>query len=309
MKTVILTAIALSAVLTCSCTSSQEPSADNSTVIGISCAVTDNNSRIGRKYSEAVIKAGGTPFLLPVTEDTAALSRMLDCIDALILTGGEDLNPAIYGEAPHPELGTVDTLRDGYDLYLVRTAASRGIPVLGICRGEQLINIAFGGTLYQDIPTQKPSETDHYQSFTNLRPIHSIHPVEGTWLADIAGTGAYMVRRLHRGGHRVHRRPSDMGSAVPSRRPDRRRRHHSPQHIQIHRLQGPRTPLRKVSVPARPYRLHRFFAENFVNSEITLTFALPNQTKVTDRHGAIAQLVEQRTENPCVPGSIPGGTT
>ena len=137
MKTAILTAIALSAVLTCcSCTSSQEPSADNNTVIGISCAVTDNNSRIGRKYSEAVIKAGGTPFLLPVTEDTAALSRMLDCIDALILTGGEDLNPAIYGEAPHPELGTVDTLRDGYDLYLVRTAASRGIPVLGICRGS-----------------------------------------------------------------------------------------------------------------------------------------------------------------------------
>ena len=67
MKTAILTAIALSAVLTCcSCTSSQEPSADNNTVIGISCAVTDNNSRIGRKYSEAVIKAGGTPFLLPV---------------------------------------------------------------------------------------------------------------------------------------------------------------------------------------------------------------------------------------------------
>ena len=162
MKTAIITAIALSAVLTCSCTSSPEPSADNNTVIGISCAVTDNNSRIGRKYSEAVIKAGGTPFLLPVTEDTAALSRMLDCIDALILTGGEDLNPAIYGEVPHPELGTVDTLRDGYDLYLVRTAASRGIPVLGICRGEQLINIAFGGTLYQDIPTQKPSETDHY---------------------------------------------------------------------------------------------------------------------------------------------------
>ena len=159
MKTAIITAIALSAVLTCSCTSSQEPSADNSTVIGISCAVTDNNSRIGRKYSEAVIKAGGTPFLLPVTEDTAALSRMLDCIDALILTGGEDLNPAIYGEAPHPELGTVDTLRDGYDLYLVRTAASRGIPVLGICRGEQL--------------------------------------VEGTWLADIAGTGAYMVNSTH----------------------------------------------------------------------------------------------------------------
>lgn len=197
MKTVILTAIALSAVLTCSCTSSPEQSADNNTVIGISCAVTDNNSRIGRKYSEAVIKAGGTPFLLPVTEDTAALSRMLDCIDALILTGGEDLNPAIYGEAPHPELGTVDTLRDGYDLYLVRTAASRGIPVLGICRGEQLINIAFGGTLYQDIPTQKPSETDHYQSFTNLRPIHSIHPVEGMWLADIADTGAYMVNSTH----------------------------------------------------------------------------------------------------------------
>ena len=199
MKTIFLTsALILSAALISSCTSgsTSENSSEN-TVIGISCAMTDNNSRIGRKYSEAVIKAGGIPYLLPITEDTAALSGMLDGIDALVLTGGEDLNPAIYGEEPHPELGTVDTLRDSYDLYLVRTAAARGIPVLGICRGEQLINIAFGGTLYQDIPTQKPSETDHYQSFTNLRPIHSIHPVEGTWLADIAGTGAYMVNSTH----------------------------------------------------------------------------------------------------------------
>ena len=173
MKTIILTtAFIMSAALICSCASdsTSEISSEN-TVIGISCAVTDNNSRIGRKYSEAVIKAGGIPYLLPVTEDTAALSGMLDGIDALVL--------------------------DSYDLYLVRTAAARGIPVLGICRGEQLINIAFGGTLYQDIPTQKPSETDHYQSFTNLRPIHSIHPVEGTWLADIAGTGAYMVNSTH----------------------------------------------------------------------------------------------------------------
>lgn len=197
MKTTLLSALALSLLLTCSCTASPEKTADSNTVVGISCAVTDNNSRIGRKYSEAVIKAGGIPFLLPVTEDTAALSAMLDEIDALILTGGEDLNPAIYGEEPHPELCTVDTLRDGYDLYLVRTAAARGIPILGICRGEQLINIAFGGTLYQDIPTQKPSETDHYQSFTNLRPIHPVRPVEGTWLAEIAGTGEYMVNSTH----------------------------------------------------------------------------------------------------------------
>ena len=279
----------MSAALICSCSSdSADETGHENTVIGISCAVTDNNSRIGRKYSEAVIKAGGIPYLLPITEDTAALSGMLDGIDALVLTGGEDLNPAIYGEEPHPELGTVDTLRDSYDLYLVRTAAARGIPVLGICRGEQLINIAFGGTLYQDIPSQKPSKTDHYQSFTNLRPIHSIHPVEGTWLADIAGTGAYMVNSTHHqsakdiGGHRVHRRPSDMGSAVPPRRPNRRRRYHCPQHIQVHRLQGPLIQCRTLTAQRHHIFSATFFTENFGISEITLTFALPNQTKVTD---------------------------
>lgn len=197
--TVIMSALLLlsSATFT-SCSSDRRPAdSGGNTIVGISCALTDNNSRIGRKYSEAVIKAGGIPFLLPITEDTAALTGMLEKIDALILTGGEDLNPSIYGEEPHPALGTVDTLRDGYDLYLVRKAASMGLPILGICRGEQLINIAFGGTLYQDIPSQKPSDTDHYQSFTNLRPIHAIHPAEGTWLAGIAGTDPYMVNSTH----------------------------------------------------------------------------------------------------------------
>lgn len=191
------------AALACSSCTCRPSSGDkdgnrtNTTIVGISCAVTDNNSRIGRKYSEAVIKAGGIPLLLPVTADTAALSGMLGSIDALILTGGEDLNPAIYGEEPHPALGTIDTLRDTYDLYLVRTAVLRGIPVLGICRGCQLINIAFGGTLYQDIPSQRPSETDHYQSFTNTIPIHAVHPVAGTWIAKIAGTDRYMVNSTH----------------------------------------------------------------------------------------------------------------
>ena len=100
MKTIILTtSFIMSAALICSCSSdSVDETGHENTVIGISCAVTDNNSRIGRKYSEAIIKAGGIPYLLPITEDTAALSGMLDGIDALVRTAAADLNPAIYGE-------------------------------------------------------------------------------------------------------------------------------------------------------------------------------------------------------------------
>ncbi len=105
-------------------------------------------------YVRAVQRAGGRPILLPPDpEDAADPEGVLDLIDALILTGGAgDLDPALYGEEPHSETGPIQEERDAYELALVRAATRRRMPVLGICRGAQILNVAYGGGIEQHIP-------------------------------------------------------------------------------------------------------------------------------------------------------------
>jgi putative glutamine amidotransferase len=105
-------------------------------------------------YARAVQRAGGRPvLLLPDPEDTEDPEGVLDVVDALIVTGGAgDVNPALYGEKPHPETGPVQEERDAYELALVRAAIEREMPVLGICRGMQILNVAYGGGIEQHVP-------------------------------------------------------------------------------------------------------------------------------------------------------------
>lgn len=105
-------------------------------------------------YVRAVQRAGGRPILLPPDpEDAADPNGVLGLIDALILTGGAgDLDPALYGEEPHPETGPIQERRDAYELALVRAAIEKRMPVLGICRGAQILNVAYGGGIEQHIP-------------------------------------------------------------------------------------------------------------------------------------------------------------
>jgi putative glutamine amidotransferase len=104
-------------------------------------------------YFEGVVLAGGMPVLLPplpVDADTA--NRVLDSLDALVITGGYDLDPVSYGQQPHPTTDAPRTDRDAWEFALLRAALDRGLPVLGICRGAQVLNVAFGGTLHQHLP-------------------------------------------------------------------------------------------------------------------------------------------------------------
>ena len=103
-------------------------------------------------YAQAVALAGGLPLVLPLTSDRHALDRFLKSCDGLLLTGGGDVNPHRYGGKSHPKIFGVDDKRDEMEIYLVKQAARRDLPVLGICRGIQVMNVAFGGTLIPHLP-------------------------------------------------------------------------------------------------------------------------------------------------------------
>lgn len=102
-------------------------------------------------YFEGVALAGGIPVLLP-PQPVETAERLLDSLDALVITGGYDLNPAAYGQQSHPTTDEPRTNRDAWEFALLRAALDRGLPVLGICRGAQVLNVAFGGTLHQHLP-------------------------------------------------------------------------------------------------------------------------------------------------------------
>ncbi|MCR5519225.1 MAG: gamma-glutamyl-gamma-aminobutyrate hydrolase family protein, partial [Bacteroidales bacterium] len=130
-------------------------------VVGISsswddCLVVSVND----SYVRAVREAGGIPLVLPAVRSEAEAGELLDMVDALILTGGEDVAPWRYGEEVLNESVEVNAPRDSSDFLLASLALSRGLPLMGICRGEQLLNVLAGGSLYQDLPSQVGSLPD-----------------------------------------------------------------------------------------------------------------------------------------------------
>lgn len=116
---------------------------------------------LNSSYVRALIAAGLTPLLVPPLLDPARVGDALDGAGGLVLTGGEDVHPASYGELPHAKLEETDQARDATEIALYRTARERGLPVLAICRGIQLVNVALGGTLFQDIASEHPSPINH----------------------------------------------------------------------------------------------------------------------------------------------------
>jgi len=133
-------------------------------------------------YSEAVLSSGGAPVLIPVAQSGDSLDAILHHLDGLILSGGADVNPRAYGEAPLAGLGDIDEDLDRTELELARRAMSGDLPILGICRGIQTLNVSQGGTLYQDIPGQVEHSINHVQKARKGVNTHSIRIDEGTLL-------------------------------------------------------------------------------------------------------------------------------
>ncbi|WP_234998060.1 membrane dipeptidase [Parabacteroides sp. Marseille-P3160] len=168
-------------------------------VIGISGTPrTDGGSTVSGSYIQAVEKAGGIPLVIPVIADGEAIRRLLEQIDGLVMTGGSDVAPSFYNEGKWNETVEIDSLRDVFDLMLIRMAGNRNIPILGICRGAQLVNVAFGGSLYQDLPTQVGDTSVHHRQTVPMQQAsHSVSIVKGTMLGTILGRDSLRVNSYH----------------------------------------------------------------------------------------------------------------
>lgn len=128
----------------------------NKPLIGVSANLNENQSCINNDYTNSIIAAGGVPVIIPVSTEVTMLANLVTQLDGLLLTGGGDINSLYLTEEPIPQLGNVSALRDQYDFTILKLAADRQTPVFGICRGHQVINAFFGGSLYQDIYSQAP---------------------------------------------------------------------------------------------------------------------------------------------------------
>ena len=157
----------------------------------------DGAVRVPTAYITSVLRAGGVPVVLPVINDPEVIKQMIASIDALILTGGEDVDPFRYNEEPLPLLETINPVRDSFDVTLIRYAMARNLPLLGICRGHQIMNVYFGGTLYQDIPSQRKNVLKHRQQAPFWHGTHRVHLKEGSLFARILGTTTIMTNSYH----------------------------------------------------------------------------------------------------------------
>lgn len=141
--------------------------------------------------------AGGIPVIIPETSDPLLIDQTVAMLDGLLMSGGEDINPAYYGEEKAEKCETINDARDTYELLLLKKAMDRNVPVMGICRGMQLINVAMGGTLYQDLPSEKPSEITHRQMENFLQPAHDVMLEPDTEVARIFGQMKFGVNSRH----------------------------------------------------------------------------------------------------------------
>ena len=148
-------------------------------------------------YMQMLEGLGALPVIMPLTTDEAVLDRYLDLCDGLLLSGGADIDPVHYGEVNEGLCGSISPLRDEVELKLCRMAVDRDMPVLGICRGHQVLNVALGGTMYQDLKVQQGTAFEHMVPDPVGGLVHEVAIVPGSPLAELQGAESMMVNSRH----------------------------------------------------------------------------------------------------------------
>ena len=192
MRRILLT---ISVILMAACSAPKDP------LIGITCSRSASGSTLlSTTYSQAVARAGAVPVVIPTVTSSAEADAVLAKLDGIVFSGGEDINPAWYGEEIWNETVDIDAVRDRSDSLLARAALASGKPILAICRGEQLLNVMMGGSLYQDIPSQIPETVGHSGG-----AIHKIGLEAGSVLATLYRQDSLEVNSYH---HQAVKQPA-----------------------------------------------------------------------------------------------------
>ncbi len=170
--------------------------------IGITPAVQDTaHLMIHQGYMEGILQAGGIPLLLPLTDDSDTLDACIDSCDGILFSGGADIDPKYYGEAKHEGCGDILPQRDSMELTLMHRLIERGNKtIFAVCRGIQVLNVALGGTLWQDLPEELGTAVQHRQVTDGTQPVHSVQIEPETPLAALAETQTLSVNSLHHQG-------------------------------------------------------------------------------------------------------------
>ncbi|MBQ9197067.1 MAG: gamma-glutamyl-gamma-aminobutyrate hydrolase family protein [Clostridia bacterium] len=179
----------------------------------------DNQTKrmmVNHDYIHAVTDAGGVPMVIPPMEDAASLREALDRCDGLLLTGGDDVNPACYGEEKLPCCGELTPERDHAEPILIKRALERGMPILGVCRGMQILNVTLGGALYQDIALQYGDKLFHPCYDIPAGDAHAMNILPDTLLRRVMGADRCMVNSRH---HQAVKRLAE-GMRICAQAPD-----------------------------------------------------------------------------------------
>lgn len=154
-------------------------------------------SYVNNDYVASVIKNGGIPLIIPFNTDDELISEQISCIDALILTGGHDVDPFLYGEEPSQKLGEIFPERDSFDFTLIKYAKEKNIPILGICRGYQIINVYHGGSLYQDLSYKNDCFVKHWQAHSSELVTHTVNIDKDSKLYSMFDSEEIRVNSFH----------------------------------------------------------------------------------------------------------------
>jgi putative glutamine amidotransferase len=157
---------------------------------------------VNEAYIKAITNAGASPLIIPLGLSETQLELILTRLDGIVFTGGGDIQPQCYGNQPHPLVSEVDTDRDRVEIHLVQRAIESRLPFLGICRGLQVVNVALGGTLYEDILDQRPAAIQHqyYPDWPRNYLAHTVRVEKDSRLQKILGMTEPMVNSLHHQG-------------------------------------------------------------------------------------------------------------